>query len=99
MGRVTPRASVVWSPDDIGGTRQTLFAEAGASYRLSSTFSASASLGRRQRGGGPDYTAWNAGLTWSGFKPVSLDMRYYDTNAGSAQPFRPRLVVSARARF
>ena len=99
MGPVTPRVSVVWSPDDLGGSRQTLFAEAGASYRLSSMLSASAALGRRQRGGGPDYTAWNAGLTWTGVKPVSLDLRYYDTNAGSAQPFRPRLVVSARAKF
>lgn len=99
IARITPRVSIVWSPNDLGGTRQTLFAEAGASYRLSPSLSASAALGRRQRGGGPDYTAWNAGFTWSGLKPVSLDLRYYDTDAGHAQPFRPRLVVSARARF
>ena len=99
MGPVTPRVSAVWSPDDLGGTRQTLFAETGASYAFSSSLLASAALGRRQRGGGPDYTAWNAGLTWTGLKPVSIDARYYDTSGGSAQPFRRRLVVSARARF
>jgi hypothetical protein len=99
FGRMIPRVSVVWSPDDLGGTRQTLFAEAGASYALSSSLSASAALGRRQRGGGADYTAWNGGLTWTGLKPLSLDVRYYDTDAGRAQPFRPRLVVSARAKF
>lgn len=99
LGRITPRVSVVWSPDDLGGTRSTVFAEAGTSFRLSSSLSASAAFGRRQRGGGPDYSAWNAGLTWDALRPLSIDLRYYDTNAGSAQPFRARAVVSARARF
>ena len=99
MGRITPRLSVVWSPDDLGGTRSTVFAEAGASYRFSRTLSASAAVGRRQRGGGSDYDAWNAGLSWDGLKPLSIDLRYYDTDAGNAQPFRARAVLSARARF
>jgi len=99
FGRMTPRISVVWSPDDLGGTRSTVFAEAGASYGLASSLSASAAFGLRRRGGGPDYNAWNAGLTWNGLKPLSIDLRYYDTNGGSAQPFRARAVISARARF
>lgn len=99
FGRIAPRLSFVWSPDDLGGTRSTLFAEAGASYRFSQSLSASAAFGHRTRGGGADYNAWNAGLTWDGLKPLSIDLRYYDTDAGSAQPFRPRAVVSARARF
>ena len=99
FGRLTPRLGVVWSPDDLGGTRQTVFAEAGASYRLSTALSASASVGRRERTGGADYDAWNAGVTWQPLKPVSIDLRYYDTNAGSAQPYRARAVLSARARF
>jgi uncharacterized protein (TIGR02001 family) len=99
FGRLTPRISVVWSPDDLGGTRSTVFPEAGASYGLSPSLSASAAFGHRQRGGGPDYNAWNAGLTWNALKPVSIDVRYYDTDAGSAQPFRARAVISARAKF
>ena len=99
IGRITPRVSVVWSPDDLGGTRSTVFAEAGASYRVSSSLSASAAFGRRQRGGGSDYDAWNAGLTWNAVKQLTVDLRYYDTNGGSAQPFRARAVISARARF
>jgi hypothetical protein len=99
FGRVTPKVSVVWSPDDLGGTRSTVFAEAGASYRFSPMFSASAAFGHRTRGGGADYNAWNAGLTWDGLKPLSIDLRYYDTDGGSAQPFRARAVLSARARF
>jgi len=99
IGRLTPKASVVWSPDDLGGTRSTVFAEAGASYRFSQAFSASAAFGRRERQGGANYDAWNAGLTWDASKRLSVDLRYYDTNAGSAQPFRARAVLSARARF
>jgi hypothetical protein len=99
VGRVTPRVSVIWSPDDLGGTRDTLFAEAGASYRLSANLSASAAFGRRRRGGGPDYSAWNAGLIWNPVKRLSMDLRYYDTDAGDAQPFRARAVLSVRARF
>lgn len=99
FGRLTPKVSVVWSPDDLGGTRSTIFAEAGATYRFSPSLAASAAFGHRKRGGGADYNAWNAGLTWDGLKPFSIDLRYYDTNGGSAQPFRPRAVLSARARF
>ena len=99
IGRVTPRLSVVWSPDDLGGTRSTVFAEAGASYRFAKALSASAAVGRRERQGGANYNAWNAGLTWDAWKHLSVDLRYYDTNAGSAQPFRARAVLSAKARF
>lgn len=98
-GRLTPRVSVVFSPNDLGGTRRSLFAEAGASYSFSPKLSASAAFGRRQRQGGIDYDAWNAGVTWQALKPLSIDLRYYDTDAGSSQPYRARVVLSARARF
>jgi hypothetical protein len=99
VGRLSPRLSVVWSPDDIGGTRSTIFAEAGASCTLSPALSGSAAFGRRQRGGGADYDAWNAGLTWTALKRLSVDLRYYDTDGGSSQPYRARAVISARAKF
>lgn len=99
LGRAAVRLSAIWSPDDLGSTRQTLFVEAGASYRITGTLSASAAVGKRRRGGGPDYDAWNAGLTWNPAKPLAIDVRYYDTDGGDAQPYRPRLVLSARARF
>lgn len=98
-GRLTPRVTVVFSPNDLGGTRRSLFAEAGASYSLSPKLSASAAFGRRQRDGGIDYDAWNAGMTWQPLKPLSIDLRYYDTDTGSSQPYRARAVLSARARF
>jgi len=99
IGRMTPRISVVWSPDDLGATGRTIFAEASASYIVGKTLVASAALGRRQRTGGLNYTAWNAGMSWNPYKPVTLDLRYYDTDANAGQPFRPRLVASGRVRF
>lgn len=99
LGRVTPRLSVTWSPDDVGSTGRTTFAELGASYRIGKAVSAIAAVGRRERTGGLDYTAWNAGLAWTPAKPVTLDLRYYDTNRGSEQPYKPRLVASARLKF
>lgn len=99
MGRVTPRLSLTWSPDDVGGTGRTLFAETGASYRLANAFSASAAVGRRERTGGDDYTAWNAGLAWTPARPLTLDLRYYDTDGGETFPYRARVVMSGRLKF
>ena len=99
FGPITPRLSVTWSPDDLGSTTRSIFAELGASYRLGHSIWASAAAGRRERGGGPDYSAWNAGVTWTPIDHVALDLRYYDTDGGSDHPYRGRLVASGRVRF
>jgi uncharacterized protein (TIGR02001 family) len=99
IGRLTPKLSVTWSPDDVGSTGETLFAEAGAGYRLGKALTASAAIGRRERTGGADYTAWNAGIAWAPAKPLVLDVRYYDTNGGDSFPYRARVVVSGRVKF
>lgn len=99
LGKLVPRLSLVWSPDDLGGTGRTMFAEAGASYNIAKALTASAAIGRRERNGGPDYSAWNAGFAWSPAKPVTLDARYYDTDHGGEQPYRARAVVAVRVRF
>lgn len=97
--RVTPRLSMVWSPDDVGSTGRTLFAEAGLGYKLAKAWTASAALGRRERTGGADYTAWNAGLAWNPAKPFTVDLRYYDTNGGDTHPFKPRVVLTGRVKL
>jgi hypothetical protein len=99
FGRLTPRLSVTWSPDDIGSTRRTLFAEFGTSYRVAKTISLSAAIGQRERRGGLDYTAWNAGFSWTPAKAVALDLRYYDTSRGTDRAYKPRFVASARLKF
>jgi uncharacterized protein (TIGR02001 family) len=100
MGPFTPRISLAWSPDDLGSTGRSLFAEAGLSWRIDSHTSFSAAAGRRERTGGPDYTAFNAGVTYSVGRHITLDLRYHDTNrSGAGDPFEARVVGSVRVRF
>jgi hypothetical protein len=100
FGPVTPRLSLTWSPDDLGGGGQSLFAEAGASLRLTRAATLSAGLGRRERAGAPDYTTFNLGGAYSFGRPLSVELRYYDNNRGGlGDQFHARLVGSVRLRF
>lgn len=99
FGPVTPRVSVTWSPDDVGSTGRTVFTELGAIYRLTKILSASAAVSRRERSGGLDYTAWNAGLAFSPIKPLIFDARYYDSDGGNERTFKGRFVASGRLKF
>jgi uncharacterized protein (TIGR02001 family) len=100
IGAITPRLSLTYTPDDLGGTRESLYAELGAGYAIRSGTSASVAIGRRERDGGPDYTTFNAGVTQTLFRNVSADLRYYDTAQGDfGETYRSRVVLSARARF
>ena len=100
FGRVTPRVSVTYSPDDFGGTGESLYAEAGASVGLFPRASASANVARRERENGQDYTAFNAGITYSFPRVLSVDVRFYDTAESSfGVIYEPRVVALLRARF
>jgi uncharacterized protein (TIGR02001 family) len=99
FGKLTPKVSLTWSPDDVGSTRRTLFAEAGASYRFAKAFAFSAAIGRRERSGGLDYTAYNAGIAWTPSKPFTVDLRYYDTNRDAGDSYKGRFVLTGRAKF
>ncbi|HEX8653944.1 MAG TPA: porin [Allosphingosinicella sp.] len=100
IGPLTPRVSVTWSPDELGSTGRSTFAEAGASYRLAEGATVSAAAARRERDGGPDYTAFNAGASYTLAEHFTLDLRWYDTDrSGLGEIYRGRLVGSVRARF
>jgi uncharacterized protein (TIGR02001 family) len=99
LGPITPHLALAWSPDELGSTRCSLFAEAGAAFRLTKTLSGSAAVGHRTRTGGADYTAWNAGMAWTAARPLTIDLRYYDSEGGDSFAYRPRLVLSGRWRF
>lgn len=99
IGRFTPALSVIYSPDDLGSTKRSIYVEATGSYAISKKLSASAALGRRDRVNGADYAAWNAGVTWTPVKHVALDARYYDTDGPHQWPYQPRFVVSGSLKF
>jgi len=100
IGPLTPRLSVTWSGDDLGGTRRSLYVEGGASISLSPQISLGANAARREREGAPDYTAFNAGATYAITRSIGVDVRYYDTaQSRLGAIYRARLVASVRARF
>ncbi|TMJ19429.1 MAG: hypothetical protein E6G92_06510 [Alphaproteobacteria bacterium] len=100
VGPVTPRISVTYSPDDFGGTGESLYAEAGAAVGLFPRATFSANVSRRERDGAPDYTAFNAGIGYSFARHVSVDVRYYDTaQSALGAIYEPRVVAVLRARF
>jgi hypothetical protein len=100
LSRVTARASATWSPDELGSTEGSLFLEAGLALDLGRGTMVSANIGRRERSGGPDYTAFNLGLTQSLWRGISADLRFHDTaQSALGEVYQSRLVGSLRARF
>jgi hypothetical protein len=100
FGRLTPRVSLTWSPDDLGGTRQTLYAEAGANFRILGHTSLFASASHRERSGGDDYTAFSAGLSQQIGSHVTAELRWNDTaQSARGDAYEGRAVAMLRVRF
>lgn len=100
FGRLTPHFSLTWSPDDLGGTRHSVYAEASASVRLLGHTSLFASVGRRERSGGADYTAFSAGLSQQIGSHVTAELRWNDTaRSALGDPYEGRAVAMLRVRF
>ena len=100
FGKLSLRLAAVYSPDDLGGARRSLFVEGGPTLEIGKTTRLSAAIGRRDRVNGDDYTAFNAGVSKTLFKGVTLDARFYGTNRSDLGEFlEDRLVVSARMAF
>jgi hypothetical protein len=97
FGKVGLKASAVYTPDDFGKTRRSLYIEGGPSFDIDGTMRVSANLGRRSRVGNPDYTSFNGGISKTVVGKITLDARYYDTaESDLGEVYRSRLVVSAR---
>ena len=99
IGPIRARFTAVWSPDDLGSTRNSLLLEAGAALRLHGPLSIDGAIARRTRRGGPDYIAYNAGLTLSVAHNLSAELRWYDTDRAIDATYRSRLVLAGRLRF
>jgi len=100
LGAVRATASLIYSPDDTGGTRSAAFVEGGLAWEVRKGTRIGARLGRRERSRAPDYTAYNLGITHDLVKQVSADLRLFDTNSSElGYAFERRLVASLRAKF
>jgi hypothetical protein len=99
-GRFALKLGAIYSPDDIGSAGRSLYVEGGPALDIGKATKVSANLGRRQRVGGADYSAWNLGVTHTVARRLGVDLRYYDTNRSKLDdPYRARLVVSGRLSF
>ena len=100
FGQWSARLNTVYSPDDVGGTRRSLYTEAGLSVDAIKSIRLSATVGRRERQGSPDYTAFSAGATKTLPPGLTLDLRYHDTaQSHLGVPYRRRIVVAGRWRL
>lgn len=100
FGHFTPQLAVTCSPDDLGSTRHSFYYEASATYGLSPKTSIGAAIGRRERVGGPDYVAFNAGIIHKLNAHVTFDLRYYGSDKKSlGYTYQPGLIASMRFRF
>ena len=100
FGPVAVRLSLVWSPDDLGSTRRTTYVEARIGYAIGAGTAIEANLGRRERDGGPGYSAWNLGIVHQLTRNLSAELRWYGTDRSRlGDAFEERLVAALRLRF
>ena len=100
LGPLTAKLSVTYSPNDFGRTGESAWMEAGAAWKLDGKTNIVAAIGRREREGSTDYTAFSAGVTRTLFEGVSAELRYYDSaRSNLGDPFQARLVGAVRAKF
>jgi porin-like protein len=100
FGPVEPRLALTFSFDDLGATRRSLYAEAGASLRIAPRTRLSAHVGRRERGGGDDYTAFGAGISQQIGEHITAELRWHDSaSSARGDAYEGRAVASLRLRF
>ena len=100
FGPVTPRAQLVYSPDELGTTAYSIYAETGVGWKPWAKLTVSANVGRRRRGNGIEYTAVNIGATYALAPNINVDLRLFDTNRSSVdEPYKRRLVAALRAKL
>lgn len=100
IGKLTLKASAIYSPDDLGASEESLYLEAGPSFDIDSTTRVSANIGRRKRELGVDYTSLNAGIAKTFYKRATVELRYYDSSKSRlGEYYRGRLVLSGKLAF
>lgn len=100
FGRVELRGSVAYSPDDVGKTRQSFYFEGGPTIHIGKSTRLVANIGRREQDGSPDYTSFNAGISRTVLKGLTIEARYYGTTRGGlGEAYQGRAVISARLTY
>ena len=80
IGPVNMGIAAYYSPDFFGLDDEAFYYEANSAYAISPSLSASGAIGHQSLDVSDDYTTWNVGLTYTFSSPVSIDVRYHDTD-------------------
>lgn len=81
IGPARARLQLQASPDGAGAAERWTWIEARLGWTFTDRLDATVALGRREQDDAPDYTGWNAGLTWAVTRRLDADLRWYDTDA------------------
>lgn len=81
VGKLGLKVAGYYTGNYFGSHHNALYSEVGASYPLTDKLTASATLGRQHIDVLPDYTTWNAGLSYAVMKGATVAVRYHDTDA------------------
>jgi len=99
FGPLTVGASLFWSPQFPAQSGDAYYYEANAAYTVGK-WTVSGALGHQDIQKAADYTTWNAGVSYAIKDGISLDLRYWDTNAHEfADIYGSRAVASIKATF
>src|SRR5262249_44947596 len=100
FGQTTIGGTVYYSPDFTGGFDAATYAEGNIAYAIDK-FTLSAAYGHQWIDpSAAEYSTWNAGVSYAIAKDVSIDGRYYDTDAHSfGKVFKSRGVVALKVMF
>lgn len=101
VGPVALGALVYWSPDFFGvEEKQGTYMELNGAIQPVERWTVSAAIARQQVSSDADYNTWNLGATWGVTPNLSLDVRYYDTDAHRlGDIYASRVVASLAAAF
>lgn len=81
IGPAKARLQVQYSPDQAGTAKAFTWVEGRVGWTFTPQLNGTIAVGRREQNGAPDYTGWNAGVTYALTDALDLDLRYYDTDA------------------
>lgn len=101
VGPVAVGALLYWSPDFFGvEEKQGTYMELNGAIQPIERLKVSAAVACQQVSSDADYNTWNLGATWGMTPNLSLDVRYYDTDAHRlGDIYASRVVASLAAAF
>ncbi|WP_312572013.1 TorF family putative porin [Brevundimonas sp.] len=100
IGPASARLQVQYSPDAANSTQSFTWIEGQIGWDFTPRLNGAAAVGRRDQTGGPDYTGWNAGVTYALTNALSLDVRYHDTDADTfGEQYKQALVAKVSYDF